>query len=52
MGFKIVFTKPAIGDLQRYQLNMNFGILFERITEKDFPPGAFLCDYREGGSIE
>jgi hypothetical protein len=27
----------------RYQLNMNFSILFERITEKDFPPGHFYA---------
>jgi predicted RNase H-like HicB family nuclease len=28
---------------RRYQLNMNFGILFEKITDKDFPSGYFYA---------
>jgi hypothetical protein len=28
---------------QRYQLSMNFGTLFEKITDPDFPPGYFYA---------
>ena len=28
---------------RRYQLYMNFGILFEKVTDTDFPPGYFYA---------
>jgi predicted RNase H-like HicB family nuclease len=28
---------------ESYQLHMNFGVLFEKVTEKDFPSGYFYA---------
>jgi hypothetical protein len=38
-----VKTSVAQTRFRRYQLNMNFGILFEKITDKDFPAGYFYA---------